>query len=106
MPRKCTKMRDFYRQKKAGTRKEVYQANKKTGYGKIIPTWHFPGGASSGKNLPANAGDGRDAGSTPGRYLQPLKKEMGTHSSILAWNIPWSERPGMLQSIGSQKSWA
>ena len=86
--------------------KAVYQAKKKAGYGKITPTWGFPGGPAVVKNLPANAGDGRDAGSTPGRYLDPLKKEMGTHSSILAWNIPWSERPGTLQPPGSQKSCA
>ena len=33
----------------------------------------------------------------------PLKKEMATHSSILAWKIPWMEGPGRLQSMGSQK---
>ena len=32
----------------------------------------------------------------------PLEKEMATHSSILAWRIPWTEEPGKLQSIGSQ----
>ena len=32
----------------------------------------------------------------------PLEKEMATHSSILAWKIPWTEEPGSLQSIGSQ----
>ena len=31
----------------------------------------------------------------------PLEKEMATHSSILAWRIPWTEEPGGLQSIGS-----
>ena len=30
----------------------------------------------------------------------PLEKEMGTHSSILAWKIPWAEEPGTLQSMG------
>ena len=34
----------------------------------------------------------------------PLKKEMATHSSTLAWRIPWTEEPGGLQSMGSQKS--
>ena len=34
----------------------------------------------------------------------PLEKEMVTHSSILAWEIPWTEEPGGLQSMGSQKS--
>ena len=32
----------------------------------------------------------------------PLEKEMATHSSILAWKIPWMEEPGRLQSMGSQ----
>ena len=34
----------------------------------------------------------------------PLEKEMATHSSILAWRMPWTEEPGRLQSMGSQKS--
>ena len=33
----------------------------------------------------------------------PLEKEMATHSSILAWRIPWTEEPGGLQSMGSQR---
>ena len=33
----------------------------------------------------------------------PLEKEVVTHSSILAWEIPWTEEPGGLQSMGSQK---
>ena len=33
----------------------------------------------------------------------PLEKEMATHSSILAWKIPWTEEPGRLQSMGSQE---
>ena len=33
----------------------------------------------------------------------PLEKEMATHSSILAWRIPWTEEPGRLQSTGSQR---
>ena len=33
----------------------------------------------------------------------PLKKEMATHSSTLAWKIPWTEEPGRLQSMGSQR---
>ena len=32
-----------------------------------------------------------------------LEKEMATHSSILAWKIPWTEEPGGLQSMGSQR---
>ena len=34
----------------------------------------------------------------------PLEKEMATHSSILAWEIPWAEEPSGLQSMGSQES--
>ena len=34
----------------------------------------------------------------------PLGEEMATHSSILAWEIPWTEEPGGLQSLGLQKS--
>ena len=33
----------------------------------------------------------------------PLEKEMATHSSILSWKIPWTEEPGRLQSMGSQR---
>ena len=56
------------------------------------------------KNLPANAGDARDAGLIPGsgRFLE---KEMATGFSVLAWKISWTEEPGRLQSMGSQKSW-
>ena len=35
----------------------------------------------------------------------PLEKEVGTHSSILAWEVPWIEEPGRLQSMELQKSW-
>ena len=58
----------------------------------------FPG-ASVVKNLPANAGD-------LGLILRlgnPLEEEMVTHSSILAWEIPWTEKPGGLQSMGLQR---
>ena len=33
----------------------------------------------------------------------PLEKDMATHSSILAWEIPWTEEPGRIQSMGSQR---
>ena len=33
----------------------------------------------------------------------PLEKEMATYSSVLAWEIPWTEEPGRLQSMGSQE---
>ena len=44
-----------------------------------------------------------DLGSILG-WEDPLQKEMATHSSILAWKIPWMEEPGRLQSMGLQ-SW-
>ena len=37
-------------------------------------------------------------------WEEPLEKEMATHSSILAWESPWTEDPGRLQSMGSQES--
>ena len=58
----------------------------------------FPSG-SVVKNLPANARDTRDVVQSLG-WEDPLEKEMATHSSILAWKIPWREEPGRLQSIG------
>ena len=54
------------------------------------------------KNLPASAGDIRDKGLIPGRE-DPLEKGMATHSSVLAWRIPWTEEPGGLQSMGLQR---
>ena len=36
-------------------------------------------------------------------HQDPLEKEMATHFSILAWEIPWTEKPGRLQSMGSQR---
>ena len=53
------------------------------------------------KNMPANARDIRDPGLIPGQE-DPLKKGMATHSSVLAWGIPWTEGPGKL---GIAKSW-
>ena len=56
--------------------------------------------AQSVKNLPAMQ-------ETWVQFLgweDPLEKEMATHSSILAWRIPWTEEPGGLQSMGSQES--
>ena len=52
------------------------------------------------KNPSPNAGD---TGSIPGSG-RSLEKEIATHSSIIAWEIPWIEEPGGLQSIGSQES--
>ena len=56
-------------------------------------------GSSVVKILSANAGD---MGSLLGQE-DPLEKEMATNSSILAQEIPWTEEPGRLQSMGSQR---
>ena len=53
------------------------------------------------KNPPANAGDTRDTGWIPGGE-EPQEEGMATHSSILAWRIPWTEKSGGGQSMGSQ----
>ena len=45
------------------------------------------------KNLPANAEAAGDMGLILG-WEDPLKKEIATHSSVLAWEIPWTEEPG------------
>ena len=59
----------------------------------------FPGG-SLVKNPPATQ---EDVGSIPGSE-DPLEKGMATHSSVLAWRIPWTEESGGLQSIEVAKS--
>ena len=58
----------------------------------------FPG-VSDGKVSACNMGD---PGLIPGSE-DPLEKEMATHSSILAWKIPWMEEPGGLLSRGSYR---
>jgi len=55
-----------------------------------------------GNNPPANAGDIRNADSISGLERSP-GGGTETHSSILAWRIPWTEEPGGLQFIGSQR---
>ena len=59
----------------------------------------FPG-VSVVKNLPAMKENWVGSLGQEG----PLEKEIATHSSILAWEIPWPEEPGGLQSMGSQES--
>ena len=58
----------------------------------------FPGGSDSKASV-YNAGD---PGLTLG-WEDPLEKEMAIHSSTIAWKIPWTEEPGRLQSMGSQR---
>ena len=54
------------------------------------------------KNSPANTGDARHTGSTPGSGRCPAG-ENGNPLSILGWKIPWTEEPGGLQSMESQR---
>ena len=56
----------------------------------------FPDMAQPVKNLLANAGD-RETQFLSLGWEDPLEKEMATHSSTLAWEIPWTEEPGRLQ---------
>ena len=63
----------------------------------MLPTPEFLGfpDGSDGKESAYSAGDSG--------WEDLLEKEMGTHFSILAWEIPWTEEPGRLQSMGSQR---
>ena len=83
-----------------------------TGLQRVGHDWatslHFKGA----KELPSckeSAYQCRRCGFNPLDRKDPLEEEMATDSSILAWRIPWTEEPGGLQSMGSQKvghSWA
>ena len=72
----------------------------------ITPVYAFAGASQVAlvvKNLPAHAGDieMRIRLSLGGE--DPLEERMATHSSILAWRVPWTEAPGGLQSMVLQK---
>ena len=54
------------------------------------------------KNPPANAGDTQETWVESLSQEDPLEEEVATYSSILVWEIPWTEEPGALQSMGSQ----
>ena len=57
-------------------------------------------GGSDSKDSACNTGD---PGSIPGSRGDPQERGMATHSSILAWRIPWTEESFRLQSVGSQR---
>ena len=65
------------------------------------PNLGFPGG-SVVDTSPANARDTEDRVLILGQK-DPVEEEMATHFSILAWEIPWTEGPGGLQSMGLQR---
>ena len=58
------------------------------------------------KNLPVSAGDAKRHRFNPWVGNIPLEKEMATHSSSLAWKIPWTEEPAGLQSQRAGHNWA
>ena len=53
-------------------------------------------------SFPGGSDDKKDPGSILG-WEKPLEKGMASYSSIQAWRIPWTEEPGGLQSLGSQR---
>ena len=65
----------------------------------LLLTVGFPGGSAE-KNLPAT----QEMPVQSLGWKDPLEKEMATHSSVLAWEIPWTEEPDRLQSMRWQKS--
>ena len=65
----------------------------------FISVLTFPGGSVVKNLLPV-----QEIWAQSLDWEDPLEKEMATHSSVLAWEIPWTEKPGRLQSMGSQKS--
>ena len=82
---------------------EAYSLRERTGINWLItdiwPVLGFPGG-SVVKKLSTM----QDTWVWSLSQEDTLKKEMATHSSILAWKIPWTEKPGGLQSIGCKDS--
>ena len=64
----------------------------------VKTNWGFPGD-SGGKESTCNAGDQVESLGQE----EPLEKRLATHSSILAWRIPWKEQPARLQSWGCKK---
>ena len=67
----------------------------------VLPRGGFPGG-SVVKNLPAMQETQETQVLSLGQE-DPLEKEMATHSSILAWEIPWTEETGRPESVESQR---
>ena len=64
----------------------------------VLKKWGFPGGSAMKSPLVMQEMRVRSLGQE-----DPLEKEIATHSSILAWEILWREKPGGLQSMGSQR---
>ena len=75
-----------------------FGGNSQTGFGKTYSDVVFPV-AQRVKHLPAM----QETWFQSLGQKDPLEKEMATHSSTLAWKIPWTGKPGRLQSMGSQR---
>ena len=95
------------KERKQGRAEKEDKEEGKTSEGKrkggmiICQQWGFPI-KPVGKESACSAGDGGDRVRSLG-WEDPLEKEMTTHSSNLAWRIPWTEEPGGLQTMGSQR---
>ena len=68
----------------------------------VLGDYDVSEGFSDGSDSKESVGNGGDWGIIVG-WEDPLEKGMASHSSILAYRIPWAERSGSLQSIGSQR---
>ena len=71
--------------------------------GKDLGRWRVTDGASLVDQLAKNLCAMQEILIRSLGWEDPLEKRMATHSSILAWRIPWTEEPGRLQSMGSQR---
>ena len=96
-----TKINDFQGVGKEKTRQstEKFQGIDNTLYGVSLV-------AQLVKNLPASMQEMQEMWVQSQGWEDPLEKKMANCSSILAWEIPWTEEPGGLQSLGSQKTQA
>ena len=71
----------------------------------LLLLWGFPGGAS-GKESACQCRRPKGCVFNPWvRKIHSLEEKMATHPSILAWKTPWTEEPGRLQLVGSQRVW-
>ena len=64
------------------------------------PAWRIPG---TGGMVDCRLWGRRESDTTQRLHFHALEKEMATHSSVLAWRIPWTEEPGGLPSMGSHR---
>ena len=71
-------------------------------FSKLHETLGFPGGTAV-RNPPANAGDTRDVGSIPGVGTIPWRRKWQPSLTLLLGKVPWTEDPGGLQFMGSQR---